>query len=299
MVSYQIAELEVECGVKHVACDYRALERGRKNKQILPDQISLPAAKYRGNTSKETSINPNNIETRANLAGTETRITAFPFSMYNPHLRFWGKENAQQVSKDVHISSSSTLNPQRLTRNKRRIKIFKLFLPIPTEILQPTRMKLRLWDILPQVLLAPPVRPRKLGIPLVQMFLHPRKLLRFRETGHELWLAKWQFIAPVNLPEVIDLAVELNDLFHFSGLGLVPSCLGNQSRRLGHYEHAGFDFEDVRVPEFALLCIEGLVERGGNHVLDAEDAGPWVGTVVQNALSDVLIVKEGRVRGCG
>jgi len=92
----------------------QSLGKGRKNKQILPDQISLlPAAKSRGNTSKETrSINPNNIETRGNLAGTETRITAFPFSMYNPHLKFWEKENAQQVSKDVHISSSSpsTLN---------------------------------------------------------------------------------------------------------------------------------------------------------------------------------------------
>jgi len=43
--------------------------------------------------------------------------------------------------------------------------------------------------------------------------------------------------------------------------------------RTGHDQHAALDFEDVGVPSFALLGLEGGVQVGGDHVFDADEAG--------------------------
>lgn len=48
----------------------------------------------------------------------------------------------------------------------------------------------------------------------------------------------------------------------------------------------------MRVPELALLGIQSLVELGGDHVLDAEDAGAGIRTIVEDTLSEVLVVEE-------
>lgn len=39
--------------------------------------------------------------------------------------------------------------------------------------------------------------------------------------------------------------------------------------RTRHDQHAAFDFEDVGVPKFSFFWLEGLVEVGGDHVLNA------------------------------
>lgn len=43
----------------------------------------------------------------------------------------------------------------------------------------------------------------------------------------------------------------------------------------------------MRVPELALLGIEGFVEGGADHVLDADKAGVGSRSIINEALADV------------
>ena len=43
----------------------------------------------------------------------------------------------------------------------------------------------------------------------------------------------------------------------------------------------------MRVPELALLGVEGSVEGSGDHVFDADETGVGGGAIVDEALADV------------
>ena len=88
--------------------------------------------------------------------------------------------------------------------------------------------------------------------------------------GHQLRLAQRKLVALVRLPKVVDFAVQSDDLFHLLVLSNFPDSLRDTSRTR-HEEHSRLDFEDVRVPEFALFVIQGFVEAGANHVLDTDE----------------------------
>jgi hypothetical protein len=100
-------------------------------------------------------------------------------------------------------------------------------------------------------------------------------------------------MALVRLPQVEDLAVQCDDLFHLFVLCDFPDSRGDTGRAR-HEQHAGLYFEDVRVPVFALVLLEGFVEAGTDHVFDADEAGIGFGRVVEKALSHLW---EGLV-GC-
>lgn len=150
-------------------------------------------------------------------------------------------------------------------------------------------MNLRLLDILPNLLLPLPVRSSKPRVPLPNHLLKVRHLLSIRKARHELRLAQRDFVALVHLPEVVDLAVQLDHVLHLGGLGLLPRGLGHEGGRLGHDEHARLDLEDVAVPELALLGVERGVQFWRDHVLDADEPGAWVGAVVEYALTDIWL----------
>ncbi len=54
-----------------------------------------------------------------------------------------------------------------------------------------------------------------------------------------------------------------------------------------HDQHATFDFEDVGVPELALVGVQGFVEGGADHIFDANEAGVGGRCVIDEALADV------------
>jgi hypothetical protein len=70
--------------------------------------------------------------------------------------------------------------------------------------------------------------------------------------GHELRLSQRKLVALVRLPQVEDLAIKSDDLFHLFVFRDFPDGLGDTGRA-GHEQHAGLDFEDVRVPVLALF----------------------------------------------
>lgn len=88
--------------------------------------------------------------------------------------------------------------------------------------------------------------------------------------GHQLRFAERKLVALVRLPEVIDLAVQSDDLFHLLVLGNFPNGFRNTSRTR-HEEHARLDFKDVRVPKLALFVVQGFVEASTDHVLDTNE----------------------------
>lgn len=102
--------------------------------------------------------------------------------------------------------------------------------------------------------------------------------------GHELRLAQRKLVTLVCLPQVEDLAVQCDNVFHLFVLCNFPDSCRNTSGT-GHKEHARLDFEDVRVPVFALFVLKGFVETGADHVLDADETGVWFWRVVEEALS--------------
>jgi hypothetical protein len=77
-------------------------------------------------------------------------------------------------------------------------------------------------------------------------------------------------VALVRLPQVEDLAVESDDLFHLFVFRDFPDGLGDTGRA-GHEQHTGLDFEDVRVPVLALVRLQGFVETSTDHVFDADE----------------------------
>ena len=96
------------------------------------------------------------------------------------------------------------------------------------------------------------------------------KLIIVGIAGHELRLAQRKLVALVCLPQVEDLAVKCDNLLHLFVLCDFPDSCGDTGRT-GHEQHARLYFEDVRVPVFALFRLQGLVEAGADHVLDADE----------------------------
>jgi hypothetical protein len=68
-----------------------------------------------------------------------------------------------------------------------------------------------------------------------------------------------------------DLAVKLDDLFHLSVLSGFPCCRRHGRLGVWHDEHPGLDLINVGVPEATLRRVEGLVQRGCDHVFDADE----------------------------
>ena len=123
------------------------------------------------------------------------------------------------------------------------------------------------------------------------------ELARLGEAGHQLGLSQWQGIAAVCLPQVVDLAVEVDDLLHLGRLGRLPGLLRAQRRRgARHDEHARAHLKDVRVPELALLGRQRLVDLGRHHVLDADEFGVGPGAIIEDALAYIWRWVSGRTR---
>lgn len=109
------------------------------------------------------------------------------------------------------------------------------------------------------------------------------------EAGHEFRLTQWQGVATVRLPQVVDLAVEVDDLLHLGRLGHLPGLLrAERRRRARHDEHARAHLEGVRVPELALLSWQRLVDLGRHHVLDTDEFGVWSRAIIEDALAHIL-----------
>lgn len=148
-------------------------------------------------------------------------------------------------------------------------------------------MDLRLLDVRAEFLLPFPVRTES-RISLAYDFLELWHLLAVGKGRHQLGLAQWNLMALVHLPQVVYLAVQLDDILHLRSLGFLPCSLRHQSRRLRHDEHARLDFKNVAVPQLALVRIERLIQLWCNHVLDANEASAWVRTVIEDTLTDIL-----------
>lgn len=87
---------------------------------------------------------------------------------------------------------------------------------------------------------------------------------------------------------MIRLPVQAHHIFHLFRLRLFPdACWEALGTR--HDEHAGFDFEDVGVPEFAFGGFERFVESRGDHVFDTDEAGVGGRGIVDEALADVWL----------
>lgn len=66
-------------------------------------------------------------------------------------------------------------------------------------------------------------------------------LLIRSERHHELRLSKRQYIATINLPEMVCLSVETDDFSHLFCFGYFPDCVGDGWVR--EDEHAGLDLD--------------------------------------------------------
>ena len=97
------------------------------------------------------------------------------------------------------------------------------------------------------------------------------KLIVIGIAGHELRFAQRKLVTLVRLPQVEDLAVESNDIFHLFVLSDFPDSLGDTGWTR-HEQHARLDFENVRVPVFAFFRFQGFVETSTDHVFDADEA---------------------------
>jgi hypothetical protein len=110
--------------------------------------------------------------------------------------------------------------------------------------------------------------------------------------GHELRLAQRKLMTLVCLPQVEDLAVKCDDLFHLLVLCDFPDSCGDTGRP-GHEQHARLDFEDVRVPVFAFVRFKSFVEASTDHIFDADETSIGFGRVVEKALSHLWDGLEG------
>lgn len=111
--------------------------------------------------------------------------------------------------------------------------------------------------------------------------------------SHKLRLAQRKLVTLIRLPQVEDLAVQRNNLFHLFVLCDFPDGGGNTGRA-GHEQHARLYFEDVRVPIFAFLGFQGFVEASADHVFDADETSVWLGRIIEEALSNLWM----RLAGC-
>jgi hypothetical protein len=84
------------------------------------------------------------------------------------------------------------------------------------------------------------------------------KLVVISVASHKLRLSQRKLMTLIRLPQVEDLAVQCDDLFHLFILCDFPDSRGNTGRA-GHEQHARLYFKDVRVPVFALVLLEGFV----------------------------------------
>jgi hypothetical protein len=132
----------------------------------------------------------------------------------------------------------------------------------------------------------------KSSIPISNLLIEV-KLIVIGIAGHKLRLAQRKLVALIRLPQMEDLAVQCDNLFHLFVLCDFPDSLGDTGRA-GHEQHAGLYFEDVRMPVFALVLLEGFVEAGTDHVFNTDETGIGFGRVVEKALSHLW---EGLV-GC-
>lgn len=159
-------------------------------------------------------------------------------------------------------------------------KFISKYLPSTNiETAQLTLMHLRHPNIFPLPLLLLRTHP-KLLIPLLPHLLQRLSTLPLLyQTPHQLRLPQRNLIPAINLPEMIRLPVQTDNILHLLGLSLLPHPRW-QTVRTRHTEHTGLDLEDVGVPEFALGGVEGLVEFGRDHILDADEFGGGFGGVV-------------------
>ena len=78
----------------------------------------------------------------------------------------------------------------------------------------------------------------------VSNFLVKVELIIVGIASHELRLAQWELVTLIRLPQVEDLAVQRNNLFHLFVFCDFPDSRRNTSRS-GHEQHARLYFEDV------------------------------------------------------
>jgi len=78
----------------------------------------------------------------------------------------------------------------------------------------------------------------------VSNFLVKVELIIVGIASHELRLAQWELVTLIRLPQVEDLAVQRNNLFHLFVLCNFPDSSGDTGRA-GHEQHARLYFEDV------------------------------------------------------
>ena len=112
------------------------------------------------------------------------------------------------------------------------------------------------------------------------------KLVVVGVAGHEIRLAQRELVTLVRLPQMEDFAIQMDHLLHLSVLGNLPDGLG-YTGWTWHEKHAGFNFEDVRMPKLALFLVECLIESRCDHVFDTNKASIWFRRVVENALADL------------
>lgn len=123
---------------------------------------------------------------------------------------------------------------------------------------------LRHFNIPPHLLLPSKIAPKP-PIPIIQRLLKVRYLLFRRVTRHQLRFAQRQLITPIRLPQIIHLPIQMHYLFHLGVLGDFPGCFRDE-RWARHDQHTGFDFEDERVPELLLECVQCVEECSSDHV---------------------------------
>lgn len=87
-------------------------------------------------------------------------------------------------------------------------------------------MNVRLLDALSNLFLPFPVGAKP-GISLADNSVKVGHLFALREACHQLGLSERDLMALVYLPQVVDLAVEFNDIPHLGGFCLFPGGLGH------------------------------------------------------------------------
>lgn len=97
-------------------------------------------------------------------------------------------------------------------------------------------VNIRRLDLLPQVLLPLPIRPKS-SIPVSDVLLKI-ELPFSREARHQLRFAQRQLIASVCLPQMVDLAIQVNDLLHLLRFCSLPHLLQPRRCGTGHDQHS-------------------------------------------------------------
>lgn len=109
------------------------------------------------------------------------------------------------------------------------------------------------------------------------------------ERHHHLRYPEGQAVAPIDLPEVHDLAVGLGDLVEVLAL--------DGARDARHEEDAALHLVLVRVPEPLLVVGQRQEERLRDHVLEPDEAAVLAGPVVDEALPELLVLVGAEVVG--